>query len=108
AGNALASLGSTMGADSRANIALQNALGGDQRAVEQALKGAPLDVLERIAKMYGGLPLNLLTGQTVTGNSSSSGTTKSSDPMAAIRTLIALGAAPFTGGTSLAGIGKPE
>jgi hypothetical protein len=68
-----------MGADNRANIALQNALGGDQRAVQQALQGAPLDVLERIAKMYGGLPLNLLTGSTTTG--SSSGTSKTWDPM---------------------------
>lgn len=79
AGNSLASLGSTMGADNRANIALQNALGGDQRQVEQFLKSAPLDVLERIAKMYGGLPLNLLSGSTTTGNSS--GTSKTWDPM---------------------------
>ena len=79
AGNSLASLGSTMGADSRANVALLNALGGDQRQVDQFLKSAPLDVLERIAKMYGGLPLNLLSGSTTTGNSS--GTSKSWDPM---------------------------
>ena len=68
-----------MGADSRANVALLNALGGDQRQVDQFLKSAPLDVLERIAKMYGGLPLNLLSGSTTTGNSS--GTSKSWDPM---------------------------
>jgi len=79
AGNSLTNLGSTMGADSRANIALLNALGGDQRAVDAALKGAPLDVLERIAKMYGGLPLNLLTGQTSTGTGS--GTSKEWDPV---------------------------
>jgi hypothetical protein len=79
AGNSLASLGTSMGADTRANIALQNALGGDQRQVEQFLKSAPLDVLERIAKMYGGLPLNLLSGSTSTG--SSSGSSKTWDPM---------------------------
>lgn len=79
AGTSLASLGQTIGADNRANIALQNALGGDQRAVDQFLKSAPLDVLERIAKMYGGLPLNLLSGNTTTG--SSSGTSKTWDPM---------------------------
>lgn len=105
AGNALASLGSTMGADNRANIALTNALGGDQRAIEQALAGAPLSVLQEIAKTYGGLPLNLLSGSTTTGSGTSNSTVKQSDPMAAIRTLIALGAAPFTGGASLAGIG---
>jgi hypothetical protein len=79
AGGALAGLGQTMGADNRSNIALQNALGGDQRAIQQALQGAPLDVLERISRMYGGLPLNLLTGSTSTG--SSSGTSKTWDPM---------------------------
>lgn len=81
AGNALASLGSTMGADNRANIALTNTLGADQRAIEQALAGAPLDVLERIAKMYGGLPLNLLSGSTTTSSGTSSGTSKTWDPM---------------------------
>jgi hypothetical protein len=90
AGNSLASLGSTMGADNRANIALQNALGGDQRQVEQFLKSAPLDVLERIAKMYGGLPLNLLSGSTTTG--SSSGTSKTYDPWGTATNLINAGA----------------
>ena len=101
AGNALASLGSTMGADSRANIALQNALGGDQRAVEQALKGAPLDVLERIAKMYGGLPLNLLTGNTTTGNSSSSGTSKTWDPAGTLSSLLSAGGSAAQGASAL-------
>lgn len=78
AGGALAGLGQTMGADTRSNIGLQAALGGDQRAIQQALQGAPLSVLQQIAATYGGLPLNLLTGQTSTG--SSSGTSKTYDP----------------------------
>jgi hypothetical protein len=86
AGNSLASLGTTMGADSRANVALLNALGGDQRAVDAALKGAPLDVLERIAKMYGGLPLNLLSGSTSTGTSS--GTSKTYDPWGTYTSIL--------------------
>ena len=88
AGNALASLGSTMGADSRANIALQNALGGDQRAIDQALASAPLSVLQEIAKTYGGLPLNLLSGQTTTGSGTMSGTTKTYDPWGTLTNLI--------------------
>ena len=79
AGGALAGLGQTMGADTRSNIGLQAALGGDQRAIQQALQGAPLSVLQQIAQMYGGLPLNLLSGSTTTGNSS--GTSKTWDPM---------------------------
>ena len=80
AGGALADLGTSMGNDTRANIALQGTLGADQRAIEQALASAPLDVLERIAKTYGGLPLNLLSGSTTTGSGTSSGTTKTYDP----------------------------
>ena len=90
AGNSLASLGSTMGADSRANVALLNALGGDQRQVDQFLKSAPLDVLERIAKMYGGLPLNLLSGSTI--NKTGSGTEKTYDPWGTATNLINAGA----------------
>ena len=90
AGNSLASLGSSIGADNRANIALQNALGGDQRQVEQFLKSAPLDVLERIAKMYGGLPLNLLSGSTI--NKTGSGTEKINDPWGTLTNLINAGA----------------
>jgi len=80
AGNALASLGSTMSADNRANIALTNAIGNDQRAIDQALASAPLSVLQEIAKTYGGLPLNLLSGSTTTGSGTMSGTTKTYDP----------------------------
>ena len=103
AGGALASLGQATGADQRANLALQGQLGADQRAIDQALASAPLSVLQEIAKTYGGLPLNLLSGSTTTGNSTS--TSKTSDPMSVIGTLGSLALAPFTGGTSLLGLG---
>jgi hypothetical protein len=86
AGGALAGLGQTMGADNRSNIALQNALGGDQRAIQQALQGAPLSVLQQISQMYGGLPLNLLSGSTTTG--SSSGTSKTYDPWGTYTSIL--------------------
>jgi hypothetical protein len=95
AGNSLASLGTSMGADNRANVALMNALGGDQRAVEAALKGAPLDVLERIAKMYGGLPLNLLNGSTI--NKTGSGTEKTWDPAGTLSSLLSAGGSAASG-----------
>ena len=103
AGSALAGLGSTMSADQRANIALTGSLGQDQRAIEQAQAAAPLSVLQQIAATYGGMPLNLLSGQTTTGNSTS--TSKTSDPMSVIGTLGSLALAPFTGGASLLGLG---
>jgi len=87
AGNSLASLGETMGADQRQNIALQGALGADQQALNQARAQAP----------------NLLSGETVTGNSTS--TSKTSDPMGMIGTIGSLALAPFTGGGSLAALG---
>jgi len=49
------------------------------------------------------MPLNLLSGETVTGNSTS--TSKTSDPMGMIGTIGSLALAPFTGGGSLAALG---
>ena len=103
AGNSLTSLAETMGNDTRANLALQGALGADQQAIDQAKAQAPLSVLQQIAATYGGMPLNLLSGETVTGNSTS--TSRTTDPMGAIGTLGSLALAPFTGGMSLAGLG---
>ena len=103
AGGALADLGQATGADQRANLALQGTLGADQQAIDQALAQAPLSVLQQIAGTYGGLPLNLLRGETTTGSSSS--TSKTSDPIGAIATLGSLALAPFTGGLSLGALG---
>lgn len=103
AGNALGALGETMGNDTRANIALQGELGRDQQALDQAKAQAPLSVLQQIAATYGGMPLNLLSGETVTGNSTS--TSKTSDPMSVIGTIGSLALAPFTGGGSLMALG---
>jgi hypothetical protein len=103
AGNSLTSLAETMGNDTRANLALQGALGADQRAIDQAFAQAPLSVLQQIAATYGGMPLNLLSGETVTGNSTS--TSRTSDPMSVIGTLGSLALAPFTGGGSLMALG---
>jgi hypothetical protein len=102
AGGALAGLGQNMGADTRSNIALQNALGGDQRAIQQALQGAPLDVLERISRMYGGLPLNLLSGQTM--NRTGSGTEKTYDPVGTLSALLQGGGSAAQGYAAIAAL----
>ncbi|MCA6319943.1 tail fiber domain-containing protein [Phenylobacterium sp.] len=87
AGGAIANLGATEGADTRANLALQGQLGADQRAIEQAIAGAPLSVLQALSGTFGGLPLGLLSGETTTGNSTTTGTTKTSDPWGVISKL---------------------
>lgn len=92
AGGALSDLGTSMGNDARANLTLQGQLGADQRAIEQAMASAPLTVLQEIAKAYGGLPLNLLSGSTVTGTNTSQGVTKEFDPWGTITNLINAGA----------------
>jgi len=98
AGGALANLGSTMGADTRANLALQGQLGGDQRAIDQALSAADINVLNDLAGIYGNLPLNLFTGNTTTGNNTSSGTTKTSDPWGTYIAMLSAMPKPPVGG----------
>lgn len=90
AGGALSDLGTATGNDARANINLQGQLGADQRAIEQALAAAPLNVLQQIAATYGGLPLNLLSGNTI--NKTASGTEKIYDPWGTVTNLINAGA----------------
>jgi hypothetical protein len=80
AGGALGSLGAQEGADTRANVALQGQMGAEQRAISQALAGAPISVLQALAGAYSGLPLNLLSGETATENRTASGTEKTHDP----------------------------
>jgi hypothetical protein len=99
AGGALQGLGAQEGADARANVALQGQMGAEQRAISQALAGAPISVLQALTGMYSGLPLNLLSGETTTGSTQSSGTEKTSDPFGAyIQWLNATRPPMMTGG----------
>jgi hypothetical protein len=98
AGGALAGLGTSMGADTRANLALQAQLGGDQRAIDQALSAADINVLNDLAGIYGNLPLNLFTGNTTTGNNTSSGTTKTYDPWGTYIAMLSAMPKPPVGG----------
>jgi hypothetical protein len=88
AGGALQGLGAQEGADTRANVALQGQLGADQQAIDQALAGADISVLNEIAKIYGGLPLNLFTGDTSTGSQQSSGVNKTHDPWGTVTNIL--------------------
>jgi hypothetical protein len=97
AGGALQGLGAQEGADARANVALQGQLGADQQAIDQALAGADISVLNEIAKIYGGLPLNLFTGDTSTGSQQGSGVDKTHDPWGTFANMLNAGASAARG-----------
>jgi hypothetical protein len=70
----LGNLGSAQGADARANASTMNALGQDQRSIEQAQAQAPITLADQLAKLYGQNQMGLFQGNTSTGNASSKST----------------------------------
>ena len=70
----LGSLGSAMGADNRANIALQGDLGNEQRNIQNAQQQQEYARLQMLSRLYGGVPIGAFTGQTVNGTSNTTGT----------------------------------
>jgi hypothetical protein len=101
AGGALGSLGAQEGADTRANVALQGQMGAEQRAISQALAGAPISVLQALAGTYSGLPLNLLSGETMTGSQTGSSTSKSWDPMGVFSNALNAGGSAAQGAAAI-------
>jgi hypothetical protein len=101
AGGALGSLGAQEGADTRANVALQGQMGAEQRAISQALAGAPISVLQALAGTYSGLPLNLLSGETMTGTQTGSSTSKSWDPMGVFSNALNAGGSAAQGASAI-------
>jgi hypothetical protein len=101
AGGALGSLGAQEGADTRANVALQGQMGAEQRAISQALAGAPISVLQALAGTYSGLPLNLLSGETMTGTQTGSSTSKSWDPMGVFSNALNAGGSAAQGAAAI-------
>jgi hypothetical protein len=101
AGGALGSLGAQEGADTRANVALQGQMGAEQRAISQALAGAPISVLQALAGTYSGLPLNLLSGETMTGSQTGSSTSKSWDPMSVFSNALNAGGSAAQGASAI-------
>ena len=67
-------------------------MGAEQRAISQALAGAPISVLQALAGTYSGLPLNLLSGETATENRTASGTEKTYDPWGTFTNVLNAGA----------------
>lgn len=72
----LAGLGSATGAETRANLQLQNSLGAQQTALDSMIRQYPLEFQQQLEGLLSGLNPALYTGQTSTGSSSQ--TTKSS------------------------------
>jgi len=66
----MANIAGQYGANQRANIATQTATGDDLRNVAQQQAQAPVTSTAQIVAMLSGLPINLFTGQTSDGTSS--------------------------------------
>lgn len=79
AAQGLADISATYDANSRANIATQADLGATLRELENARAAAGLNKEQQIAGLLSGLPLSLFRGEATTGNSTSTGTNKSSN-----------------------------
>lgn len=94
-----------MGAEAsdRANLGTMMSIGDTMRGIDAQERNAPISLASVLAGLQGSMPYSLLHGQEQTGNSTT--TSKSSDPMGALGSLAMLAAAPFTGGTSLLGMG---
>jgi hypothetical protein len=60
----------------RANIASQADIGGTLRGIADARAKAPVDLLTAQLGLFGDLPLELFRGETSSGNTQSTGTSK--------------------------------
>jgi hypothetical protein len=76
-------------------------MGAEQRAIAQALAGAPISVLQALAGTYSGLPLNLLSGETMTGSQTGSSTSKSWDPMSVFSNALNAGGSAAQGASAI-------
>ncbi len=85
-----ANYGFNRDANARANIGSQDALGQEQRAVDQQYRNAPLTSLGHEIDMFSGLPLSMFHGGTTDSNGTENGTQTSSGDL--LGQLIAAGA----------------
>ncbi|WP_394764296.1 hypothetical protein [Phenylobacterium sp.] len=63
----LAGIAGEYGANQRANVATQAAIGGDLRGIAQQQAQAPVTSAQQIVAMLNGLPISLFAGQTTDG-----------------------------------------
>jgi hypothetical protein len=100
-GQGLAGIGQAQGGEQRANVAAQAEIGSILQQLAQTRATAPLSLLGTQASLFGGLPLGLLNGQTQSGasNSTTNGTstTKVSDPMGGLGSLLSAGGSLASG-----------
>jgi len=103
AGTAMAGAAGQESADARASIATQASIGDMMRQIEAAKATAPISLLATQSGLLNSLPLGLFHGETQDGNSTSTTTTKSSDPIGAVTSLAtglgSLMGIPFDPGT---------
>lgn len=80
----LAGVGQAQGADARANIDSQSAMGDILRQIEAQKRLAPATALGMEGSLTSGLPLGMFTGQTGTGSLSGTTNTKSTESGASL------------------------
>jgi hypothetical protein len=77
AASVLGDLAGSYDASTRADLGLMNAMGADQRSIEQAYALAPLAQLQSIGSLSGMTPYEILVGRQVDGASTGTNVTKS-------------------------------
>jgi hypothetical protein len=96
AGSALANAATQQGADQRADIASQAAMGDALRQVRQQQLQAPISLLTTQTGLLNGLPLSLFHGEIQDGTGSSTSTKSSTDPLGMLGGVLTL---PINGTT---------
>ena len=99
AGQAQGNLGSQQSASNVANIAQLAQLGGAQQATNQAIATSPIALAQAQTGLLAGLPLNMYTGQTATGQSTENDTSTPS-------LLSSLTSLLQAGGSAAGGVGN--
>jgi hypothetical protein len=94
AGTGLGVLGAQEGADQRANIDTQSNIGSILQALAQQKAGSPLALAQGLTSMWGGLPLNAVTGHTTDGTMTGTGTSNSKESGATLGRLAQLTSPP--------------
>ena len=94
----LGTLGSTMGAEERANLGLLSGLGEQQRGVEQDQRNAIPTWLQLISQLNAGQNYPLFTGQTSNMRGTSSGTNTTTQSQSPFSMMAGLGGAWLAGG----------
>lgn len=107
AGQNLTNVGNSETASNIANTAELANLGQAKQQTAQATATAPISLAQSIASLLGSNQFGLFHGENMTGQSQSSGTTTSNDPLKILSALLGGAGAGLSGGGNLASLFAP-